>query len=79
MPAVYRLPGGVRHQRASFRLHVALDAAARAAHAPVETLEGVNVALPGCRGFGPAGWRPESVPSWPFSAPTCLIINRVAG
>ncbi|WP_164541045.1 Uma2 family endonuclease [Streptomyces abyssomicinicus] len=37
---------GVRHQRASFRLHVALDAAARAAGAPVEILEGVNVVLP---------------------------------
>lgn len=37
---------GVRHQRASFRLHVALDTAARAAGAPVEILEGVNVVLP---------------------------------
>ncbi|MBU5944236.1 Uma2 family endonuclease [Streptomyces griseoincarnatus] len=37
---------GVRHQRASFRLHVALDAAARAVGAPVEVLEGVNVVLP---------------------------------
>ena len=37
---------GVRHQRASFRLHVALDAAARAAGAPVEVLESVNVTLP---------------------------------
>ncbi|MEU8434110.1 Uma2 family endonuclease [Streptomyces sp. NPDC029216] len=37
---------GVRHQRASFRLHVALDAAARAAGAPIEVLEGVNVILP---------------------------------
>ncbi|MBY8888007.1 Uma2 family endonuclease [Streptomyces sp. PTM05] len=37
---------GVRHQRASFRLHVALDVAARAAGAPVEVLEGVNVVLP---------------------------------
>ncbi|MER6105283.1 Uma2 family endonuclease [Streptomyces sp. NPDC001832] len=37
---------GVRHQRASFRLHVALDAAARAVGAPVEILEGVNVVLP---------------------------------
>ncbi|CAL9416864.1 hypothetical protein SUDANB58_01764 [Streptomyces sp. enrichment culture] len=37
---------GVRHQRASFRLHVALDSAARAAGAPVEVLEGVNVVLP---------------------------------
>ncbi|MVZ98910.1 Uma2 family endonuclease [Actinomadura sp. LD22] len=39
-------PPGVRHQRASFRLHVALEAAARAAGAPVEVLEGVNVLLP---------------------------------
>ncbi|MGW0667760.1 Uma2 family endonuclease [Streptomyces sp. NPDC002746] len=37
---------GVRHQRASFRLHVALDSAARAAAASVEVLEGVNVVLP---------------------------------
>ncbi|MFB4297751.1 Uma2 family endonuclease [Actinomadura sp. NTSP31] len=37
---------GVRHQRASFRLHVALDAAARAVGAPMEILEGVNVVLP---------------------------------
>ncbi|MGW7237105.1 Uma2 family endonuclease [Streptomyces sp. NPDC054804] len=37
---------GVRHQRASFRLHVILDAAARAAGAPVEVLEAVNVTLP---------------------------------
>jgi Uma2 family endonuclease len=37
---------GVRHQRASFRLHVALDAAAQAVGAPVEILEGVNVVLP---------------------------------
>lgn len=37
---------GLRHQRASFRLHVALDAAARAAQAPVEVLEAVNVTLP---------------------------------
>ncbi|WP_425508519.1 Uma2 family endonuclease [Streptomyces roseirectus] len=37
---------GVRHQRASFRLHVALDTAARADGAPVEILEGVNVVLP---------------------------------
>lgn len=37
---------GVRHQRASFRLHVALDTAARAVGAPVEILEGVNVVLP---------------------------------
>ncbi|CAM5730381.1 hypothetical protein STENM223S_08583 [Streptomyces tendae] len=34
---------GVGDQRASFRLHVALDAAARAG-APVEILEGVSVA-----------------------------------
>ncbi|GGU96508.1 hypothetical protein GCM10010211_74810 [Streptomyces albospinus] len=37
---------GLRHQRASFRLHVALDAAARAAGAPVEVLEAINVILP---------------------------------
>ncbi|MEU2132386.1 Uma2 family endonuclease [Streptomyces gelaticus] len=37
---------GLRHQRASFRLHVALDAAARAAGAPVEILEAINVTLP---------------------------------
>lgn len=37
---------GLRHQRASFRLHVALDAAARAASAPVEILEAINVTLP---------------------------------
>lgn len=37
---------GLRHQRASFRLHVALDAAARAAGAPVEVLEAINVTLP---------------------------------
>lgn len=37
---------GIRHQRASFRLHVALDTAARAVGAPVEILEGVNVVLP---------------------------------
>ncbi|MFJ2568224.1 Uma2 family endonuclease [Streptomyces sp. NPDC087568] len=37
---------GVRHQRASFRLHVVLDAAARAAGAPVEVLEAINVVLP---------------------------------
>ncbi|ORT54214.1 Uma2 family endonuclease [Streptomyces sp. CB03238] len=37
---------GLRHQRASFRLHVALDAAARASGAPVEILEAVNVILP---------------------------------
>ncbi|MGW1375676.1 Uma2 family endonuclease [Streptomyces sp. NPDC002446] len=37
---------GLRHQRASFRLHVALDEAAGAAGAPVEVLEAVNVILP---------------------------------
>lgn len=37
---------GLRHQRASFRLHVALDAAARAVGAPVEVLEAINVTLP---------------------------------
>ncbi|MGY1451672.1 Uma2 family endonuclease [Streptomyces sp. SS8] len=37
---------GIRHQRASFRLHVALDTAARAVGAPVEVLEAVNVILP---------------------------------
>ncbi|MFI1825232.1 Uma2 family endonuclease [Streptomyces sp. NPDC020412] len=37
---------GLRHQRASYRLHVALDAAAQAADAPVEVLEAVNVTLP---------------------------------
>ncbi|RXS66691.1 Uma2 family endonuclease [Streptomyces sp. TM32] len=37
---------GLRHQRASFRLHVALDAAARAVDAPVEILEAINVILP---------------------------------
>ncbi|MEU9604910.1 Uma2 family endonuclease [Streptomyces sp. NPDC048057] len=37
---------GLRHQRASYRLHVALDAAAQAAEAPVEVLEAVNVTLP---------------------------------
>ncbi|MEU0823225.1 Uma2 family endonuclease [Streptomyces mirabilis] len=37
---------GIRHQRASFRLHVILDAAARAVGAPVEVLEAVNVTLP---------------------------------
>ncbi|SOF02467.1 Endonuclease, Uma2 family (restriction endonuclease fold) [Streptomyces sp. OV198] len=37
---------GIRHQRASFRLHVLLDAAARAADAPVEVLEAINVTLP---------------------------------
>ncbi|MEU3600579.1 Uma2 family endonuclease [Streptomyces sp. NPDC006798] len=37
---------GLRHQRASFRLHVALEAAAQAASAPVEVLEAINVTLP---------------------------------
>ncbi|MFF2438773.1 Uma2 family endonuclease [Streptomyces sp. NPDC058107] len=37
---------GLRHQRASYRLHVALDTAARAAGAPVEILEAINVTLP---------------------------------
>ncbi|MCL7382175.1 Uma2 family endonuclease [Streptomyces sp. 35G-GA-8] len=37
---------GLRHQRASYRLHVALDEAARAAGAPVEVLEAINVTLP---------------------------------
>ncbi|WP_327328706.1 Uma2 family endonuclease (plasmid) [Streptomyces sp. NBC_01210] len=37
---------GLRHQRASFRLHVALDAAARAVGAPVEVFEAINVTLP---------------------------------
>ncbi|MEU5436456.1 Uma2 family endonuclease [Streptomyces sp. NPDC020719] len=37
---------GLRHQRASFRLHVALDAAAQAAGASVEVLEAINVTLP---------------------------------
>ncbi|WSU86429.1 Uma2 family endonuclease (plasmid) [Streptomyces globisporus] len=37
---------GVRHRRASFRLHVLLDTAARAAGAPVEVLEAVSVLLP---------------------------------
>ncbi|MFF2926916.1 Uma2 family endonuclease [Streptomyces celluloflavus] len=37
---------GLRHQRASFRLHVALDTAAQAAGAPVEVLEAINVILP---------------------------------
>ncbi|MFF7328923.1 Uma2 family endonuclease [Streptomyces sp. NPDC008150] len=36
---------GIRHQRASFRLHVALETAARVAGAAVEVLEGVNVVL----------------------------------
>lgn len=38
---------GIRHQRASFRLHVAIDAAARAAGASVEVLDAINVLLPG--------------------------------
>ncbi|MFC9498427.1 Uma2 family endonuclease [Streptomyces sp. NPDC056982] len=38
---------GVRHQRVSHRLHVAIEAAARAAGAPVEILEAVNVRTPG--------------------------------
>lgn len=38
---------GVRHQRASYRLHVAIDAAARAAGAPVEVLDAINVQTPG--------------------------------
>ncbi|MFF0142804.1 Uma2 family endonuclease [Streptomyces sp. NPDC005227] len=37
---------GIRHQRASFRLHVILDAAARAFSTPVEVLEAINVVLP---------------------------------
>ncbi|WP_336052180.1 Uma2 family endonuclease [Streptomyces sp. CA2R101] len=37
---------GLRHQRASFRLHVALDTAAQAANTPVEVLEAINVTLP---------------------------------
>ncbi|MEU5164452.1 Uma2 family endonuclease [Streptomyces sp. NPDC020875] len=37
---------GLRHQRAGFRLHVALEAAAQAAGAPVEVLEAINVTLP---------------------------------
>lgn len=37
------LPGGDRHQRGSFRLHVILGAAARAAGAAVEVLETINV------------------------------------
>ncbi|MEU5436100.1 Uma2 family endonuclease [Streptomyces sp. NPDC020719] len=37
---------GLRHQRASFRLATALDAAARATGAPVEVFEAVNVTLP---------------------------------
>ncbi|MBW1596861.1 Uma2 family endonuclease [Streptomyces sp. JJ38] len=37
---------GIRHQRASFRLAMALHAAARSARTPVEVLEAVNVILP---------------------------------
>ncbi|PRH80679.1 Uma2 family endonuclease [Streptomyces solincola] len=37
---------GIRHQRASLRLAMALHAAARAAKAPVEVLEAINVILP---------------------------------
>ena len=37
---------GLRHQRAAYRLHVALDTAARSAGAPVEILEAINVTLP---------------------------------
>ncbi|MFD8079130.1 Uma2 family endonuclease [Streptomyces sp. NPDC059718] len=37
---------GLRHQRVSFRLHTALEAAARAAGAKVEVLEAINVVLP---------------------------------
>ncbi|MGW8954740.1 Uma2 family endonuclease [Streptomyces sp. NPDC055709] len=37
---------GLRHQRASFRLHVALNAAARTVGAPVEIFEAINVTLP---------------------------------
>jgi Uma2 family endonuclease len=37
---------GLRHQRAGYRLHVALDAAAQASAAPVEVLEAINVTLP---------------------------------
>ncbi|MDQ0774719.1 Uma2 family endonuclease [Streptomyces aurantiacus] len=37
---------GVRHQRASHRLHVAIDAAAEAAGVSVEVLEAVNVITP---------------------------------
>ncbi|MBB0245237.1 Uma2 family endonuclease [Streptomyces alkaliphilus] len=37
---------GIRHQRASFRLAMMLDTAARAAKAPVEVLEAINVILP---------------------------------
>lgn len=34
---------GLRHQRASYRLHVALDAAVQAAGTPVEVLEAINM------------------------------------
>ncbi|MGW2725119.1 Uma2 family endonuclease [Streptomyces sp. NPDC001492] len=37
---------GLRHQRASFRLHVAIDAAIQAAGAPVEVLEAINMITP---------------------------------
>jgi Uma2 family endonuclease len=37
---------GVPHQRASYRLHVLLDAAIAAAGAPFEVLEAVNVVIP---------------------------------
>jgi Uma2 family endonuclease len=37
---------GIRHQRASLRLAMILHAAARAAKAPVEVLEAINVILP---------------------------------
>ncbi|MCX4581475.1 Uma2 family endonuclease [Streptomyces sp. NBC_01571] len=46
LPLVMSPAPGVRHQRASFRLHVILDAAARAAGAPVEVFEAINVTLP---------------------------------
>ena len=37
---------GVPHQRASYRLHVLLDAAVAAAGAPFEVLEAVNIIVP---------------------------------
>jgi Uma2 family endonuclease len=37
---------GMRHQRTSYRLHVALERAAQAAGAAVQILEAVNVTLP---------------------------------
>ncbi|MFJ9544412.1 Uma2 family endonuclease [Streptomyces sp. NPDC101225] len=37
---------GLRHQRASFRLHVAIDAAAQTAGADVEVLEAINMITP---------------------------------